>query len=131
MIKLTSNHNSPVLGHRRMLSRKNLAHKDQDLARLIMNGVNKAGNYRFHNKRNPFKFARLFRHSKNRFENPSLRQYVFNGATFVPVPEFGPAPSYLNSDKGGGLSSESRYRWNGATFVPISPDDLPTISAPT
>merc|ERR1719354_266736 len=132
MVQLTSNRNSRLLGQRRMLPRKILAHKDKDVARLIMNDINRARMYQMQHHRNPMKFIQILKHSKPKFENPFSRQYVFNGATFVPVPTDGSPPSsYLNSAPGGGLAPGARYRWTGATFIPVNPDDLPMVSDET
>ena len=45
-------------------------------------------------------------------------KYVFNGATFVPIQAgMGRESSYLNTDDGGGLTPEGKYRYN---FIFIS-----------
>ena len=88
--------------------------------------------YQIQHHRNPMKFIQILKHSKPKFENPFSRQYVFNGATFVPVPTDGSPPSsYLNSAKGGGLAPGARDRWTGATFIPVNPEDLPMVSDET
>ena len=124
MLTLSSNRDLHSLNMPRLGSKKELAKKDATIAEMIMQDVNKKYNYHFTQTQNPFLNAQLQLHEalhhvpkKATDQNPSARQYVWNGATYVPATGDGPL-SYLNSNLGGGLSKKSRYRWNGATYVP-------------
>ena len=124
MLTLSSNRDLHSLNMPRLGSKKELAKKDATIAEMIMQDINKKYNYHFTQTQNPFLNAQLQLHEalhhvpkKATDQNPSARQYVWNGATYVPATGDGPL-SYLNSNLGGGLSKKSRYRWNGATYVP-------------
>ncbi|XP_065674548.1 uncharacterized protein LOC124806039 [Hydra vulgaris] len=122
MMTLTSTKDDHQLRRVKLASRKKLATEDLNLAKLIMTGINNKDNYHFKDKPNPFLYSGKslgpMNQSKLKTDKASTRQYVWNGATFVPLSENEPSTSYLHSNEGGGLSSTSRYRWNGATFVP-------------
>ncbi|XP_047122560.1 uncharacterized protein LOC124806039 [Hydra vulgaris] len=122
MMTLTSTKDDHQLRRAKLASRKKLATEDLNLAKLIMTGINNKDNYHFKDKPNPFLYSGKslgpMNQSKLKTDKASTRQYVWNGATFVPLSENEPSTSYLHSNEGGGLSSTSRYRWNGATFVP-------------
>ena len=122
MMSLTSTKDDHQLRKPKLASRKQLATEDLNLAKLIMSGINNKANYHFKDKPNPFLYSGkrlgIINQSKLKTDKGSARQYVWNGATFVPLSDNEPSTSYLHSNEGGGLSSSSRYRWNGATFVP-------------
>ncbi|XP_066913830.1 rac guanine nucleotide exchange factor JJ-like [Clytia hemisphaerica] len=58
----------------------------------------------------------------------SRRQYVWNGATFVPMEDRSAPSSYLNTDQG--LSEKPSYKWTGASFIENDNNQEPTVSQP-
>ena len=72
--------------------------------------------------------------NNNIHKQGSRRQYVWNGATFVPVEDRSAPSSYLNTDQS--LGERRVYKWNGVSFVENnevghlgSPDSVPTASS--
>ena len=53
--------------------------------------------------------------NNDKHKQGSRRQYVWNGATFVPMEDRSSPSSYLNTDQG--LSEEAAYKWNGVSFI--------------
>ena len=56
----------------------------------------------------------------------SRRQYVWNGATFVPMEDRSSPSSYLNTDQG--LSERPAYKWNGVSFIENNNEASPSTS---
>lgn len=119
--------------------RKQLAEKDSKLAKVIMSNVNQVEKFKFATQTNPFLSILRQQHQQqllhggdkdymqkaqniergheqdNNNKLGSRRQYVWNGATFVPMEDHSSPSSYLNTDQG--LGDRPAYKWNGVSFI--------------